>query len=58
MKSTFTPSAIALAPAFIIVGPSATGSENGTPISTISAPASLNILVLNKIQITHDIWNK
>ena len=44
MKLMFEPSSIALRPAFIIIGPSATGSENGTPISTMSAPFSVNVL--------------
>ena len=43
MNLMFEPSSIALRPAFMIIGPSA-GSENGTPISTMSAPFSVNVL--------------
>ena len=43
MNLMFEPSSIALRPAFMIIGPSATGSENGT-ISTMSAPFSVNVL--------------
>ena len=32
MNLMFEPSSIALRPAFMIIGPSATGSENGTPL--------------------------
>ena len=35
-----TPRASAFSPAFWITGPSAIGSENGTPSSITSAPAS------------------
>ena len=35
-----TPSASAFSPAFWITGPSAIGSENGTPSSITSAPAA------------------
>jgi hypothetical protein len=43
LSSTFAPALSARSAAAWITGPSATGSLNGMPTSTMSAPASTNV---------------